>query len=385
MDTETLRLCLLLHSLPRLQGRQLRHLLEYFTTPEALWQADPAALVAAGASSAAVQDLALAHRLGRHPQAPVDIEAQLDLLQAVNAQVRVLGQPGYPALLAAIPDPPPFLYVRGQPAALQLPQLAVVGSRKASAVGLRAATELAGGAARSGLAITSGLALGIDAAAHRGALLAQGASIAVMATGIEAVYPRRHQALADELLDTGCLVTEFAPLTPPLPGHFPARNRIISGLSLGVLVVEAALPSGSLITAGTALEQGREVFALPWFPGHLGGRGCLHLLRDGAVMVQGIEDILGELGSLFDAQQAFPRPPERALAGLEQAGKLTGSQHGLLAFIGYEEVGVEALVSASGRPLPEVLAALSALEMQGFVVRQGGGYLRSDSGLATFK
>jgi DNA processing protein len=374
MDTDHARLCLLLHSLPRLKNRQLRHLLVHFNTPAALLQAAPEDLLAAGATAAAVQDLALARRLGRHPQAAVDITAQLDQLRAAGAQVLVLGQPDYPPLLAMTSDPPPFLYARGHVAALCAPQLAVVGSRKASAIGLRAATELAAAAVDAGLVVTSGLALGIDAAAHRGALLAGGASVAVMATGVESVYPRRHAALATELLDAGCLVTEFPPLTPPLPGHFPARNRIISGLSLGVLVVEAALPSGSLITAGTALEQGREVFALPWFPGHDGGRGCLQLLRDGAVLVEAIEDVLDNLGPLFNG-----RRPQRAPAPSAE----TAQAHWLLALMGGTAVDVDALVAASGRPLPEVLSALSLLEARGLVLREAGRYLCTEAGLAT--
>jgi DNA processing protein len=374
MDTDHARLCLLLHSLPQLKSRQLRHLLAYFNTPEALLQAAPGDLLAAGATAAAVQDIALARRLGRHPQAAVDITHQLDHLRAAAARVLVLGQPDYPPLLAMINDPPPFLYARGHVAALCAPQLAVVGSRKASAMGLRAATELAAEAVGAGLVVTSGLALGIDAAAHRGALLAGGASVAVMATGVDSVYPRRHAALARELLDGGCLVTEFPPLTPPLPGHFPARNRIISGLSLGVLVVEAALPSGSLITAGTALEQGREVFALPWFPGHVGGRGCLHLLRDGAVLVEAIEDVLDNLGPLFSGR----RPPRAAAQSTESA-----QAHWLLALMGGAAVDVDALVAASGRPLPEVLSALSLLEARGLVLREAGRYLCTQAGLAT--
>lgn len=375
MDTDHAFLCLLLHSLPHVPRRQLRALLQHFGSPEALLQASPPELVAAGATPAAVQDLTLARRRGRHPQALVDVDQQHDRLRTLGARVLVLGQPGYPPLLATISDPPPFLYARGQLDALTMPQLAVVGSRKASAVGLRAATELAADAVAAGLAVTSGLALGIDAAAHRGALQARGASVAVMATGIEAVYPRRHAALASELLQTGCLVTEFAPLTPPLPGHFPARNRIISGLSLGVLVVEAALPSGSLITANTALEQGREVFALPWFPGHAGGRGCLHLLRDGAVLVQGIEDVVENLGPLFDARPSLsPTPPAVAPPS---------APHWLLALMSAEGVDVDTLVAASGRPLSEVLSALSTLEAQGSVLREAGRYLRCQSGLAT--
>ncbi|MDO8860071.1 DNA-processing protein DprA [Haliea sp. E1-2-M8] len=369
MDAAHARLCLLLHSLPRLEKSQLRRLLQHFGSPEALWQAEPRALGEAGAGAGARADLATARRRGRHPDAPRDIDRQVDALLAVDGRVIALGAPDYPLLLAAIHDPPPLLYLRGNAGLLQAPQLAMVGSRKASPPGIRFAQELAAAAVRVGLAVTSGLALGIDGAAHRGALEAGGTSVAVMATGVDTIYPRRHDGLARQLLEKGCLVSEFAPLTPALPEHFPARNRIISGLALGVLVVEAAVPSGSLITAGTALEQGREVFAVPWFPGHAGGRGCLRLLRDGAAMVESIDDILAELGALFQCQlELAPAPRETTAAGT--------SRSWLLPLVGFEVVTVEALVAASGRTVAEVLAALSSLELERSIVRHGGGYIR---------
>lgn len=369
MDATHARLCLLLHSLPGLDNPQLRQLLRHFESAQALWEAEPGALAQAGASNAAIADLNIARRRGRHPEAPRDVDRQLDALLAVEGRVIALGAPDYPHLLAVIHDPPPLLYVRGNAGLLQAPQLAIVGSRKASPPGLRFAQELAGAAVLAGLTVTSGLALGIDGAAHRGALEAGGPSVAVMATGVDSIYPRRHQQLGMQLLEHGCLVSEFAPLTPALPQHFPARNRIISGLALGVLVVEAALPSGSLITAGTALEQGREVFAVPWFPGHPGGRGCLRLLRDGAAMVESIDDILAELGALFQCQlDLVPAAGESPAAG--------ASGSWLLGLIGFEVVTVEALVTSSGRPVAEVLAALSRLELERSVVRHGGGYIR---------
>ncbi|MEZ5502820.1 MAG: DNA-processing protein DprA [Halioglobus sp.] len=273
----------------------------------------------------------------------------------------------YPPLLREIHDPPPLLYVRGDPALLLEGQLAVVGSRKASPAGLRVAQALSGQLACAGLQVCSGLALGIDGAAHRGALDAGGKSIAVMATGIDSVYPRRHTDLAAQLAQAGCLVTEFPPGTPPLRQNFPRRNRIISGLSLGVLVIEAALPSGSLITAGTALEQGREVFALPWSMLHEGGRGCLHLIRDGAKMVLDVEDILEELGPLYRLQQAGCTGPCDSAAP---------DNSGLLALVGYEVIGLDELVLLSGRSVAQVLGELSALEMSGEVARTAGGYIR---------
>jgi len=290
--------------------------------------------------------------------------------EAVGASILGIDDERYPALLRAIHDPPPLLYVRGDPAALLDAQLAVVGSRRASSGGIRLSQTMSGQLVRTGLHICSGLALGVDGAAHLGALEAGGKSIAVMATGIDVVYPRRHQALARQVEQAGCLVTEFPPGTPPLRQNFPQRNRIISGLSLGVLVVEAALPSGSLITAGTALEQGREVFALPWSILHDGGRGCLKLIRDGAKMVQGVDDILEELGPLFALQQesyAAASPGDRP-ALLHRSW--------LLTLVGFEVVALDELVKCSGRPVAQVLAEVSALELSGQVVRTAGGFIR---------
>lgn len=290
--------------------------------------------------------------------------------KAVGAIAIDIDDERYPALLRAIYDPPPLLYVRGDPAPLLEAQLAVVGSRRASAAAMRLAQALSSQLVKTGLHICSGLALGVDGAAHLGALEGGGKSVAVMATGIDSVYPRRHQMLAGQLQQTGCLVTEFSPGTPPLRQNFPKRNRIISGLSLGVLVVEAALPSGSLITAGTAMEQGREVFALPWSILHEGGRGCLKLIRDGAKMVQDANDILEELGPLYALQQA------------SYAAVSAGSPHmaprrsWLLALVGFEAVALDELVKCSGRPVGQVLAELSALELAGQVTRTAGGFIR---------
>ena len=289
--------------------------------------------------------------------------------RAAGAMVLAIDDEGYPPLLRAIPDPPPLLYVRGDPAVLLEAHLAVVGSRRASPAGLRVAQALSGQLASAGLHICSGLALGIDSAAHRGALATGGKSVAVMATGIDRVYPQRHQALAAQLEQAGCLVTEFPPGTPPLRHNFPKRNRIISGLSLGVLVIEAALPSGSLITAGTALEQGREVFALPWSMLHDGGRGCLQLIRDGAKMVQDVDDILEELGSLYALQ--------RDLTTTELPGRRAPTDGSwLLTLVGFEVVALDELAQRSSRPVAQVLAELSTLELTGQVERTAGGYIR---------
>jgi DNA processing protein len=288
---------------------------------------------------------------------------------AVGATVLTIDDEQYPPLLRAIPDPPPLLFVRGDPGALLQAQLAIVGSRRASPAGLRITETLAGALAGGGVQICSGLAIGIDGAAHRGALACGGKSVAVMATGIDTVYPRRHQALAAQLAQAGCLVTEFPPGTPPLRQNFPQRNRIISGLSLGVLVIEAALPSGTLITAGMATEQGREVFALPWSILHEGGRGCLQLIRDGAKMVLEVEDILEELGPLYSLQQdAF----DKVSLGRDRPSETSW----LLNLVGFELTSLDELVRLSARPVAQVLGELSALELIGKVARTPGGYIR---------
>lgn len=289
--------------------------------------------------------------------------------EAVGASVVTIDDERYPPLLREIYDPPPLLYTRGDTASLLLPQLAVVGSRRASPAGLRLAQNLCGELTRAGLNICSGLALGIDGAAHRGAIAAGGKSVAVMATGIDAVYPQRHRSLAAELEQSGCLVTEFPPGTTPARYNFPKRNRIISGLSLGVLVVEAALPSGSLITAGTGMEQGREVFAMPWSMLHEGGRGCLQLIRDGAKMVLHVDDILEELGPMYTVHQGHAA----TVSGDRET--VSANTSWLLPLVGFEVASLDELVRRSARPVAQVLGELSALELTGQVVRTAGGYI----------
>lgn len=294
-------------------------------------------------------------------------------LAAVEAQIVPLGDSRYPPLLRTIHDPPPALYVRGDPALLQRPHLALVGARRASAAGLQLAQSLSSALAAAGLGVCSGLALGIDAAAHRGALSGGGATVAVMATGIETVYPRRHLQLAGDILVSGCLISEFPPGTPPRRENFPRRNRIISGLSLGVLVVEAALHSGSLITARCALEQGREVFALPWSVAHGGGAGCLRLLRDGAKMVLDVDDILVEIESLCRLQGELLQRPESEPAAHEDCG----AESAVLSLLGDEATTLDRLVACSGLPASRIMAELSLLEVAGSVTRCPGGYART--------
>lgn len=280
----------------------------------------------------------------------------------------------YPALLAQIPAAPTVLYVRGNAVALHLPQLAVVGSRHASATGLELAHEFSMTLAQQGLAITSGLALGIDGAVHRGALQAGGITLAVVATGIDSVYPRRHAALAESILASGgAIVSELAPQSPPVAQNFPRRNRIISGLSLGTLVVEAGLQSGSLITARYASEQGREVFALPGSVRSVFHRGCHALIRQGAKLVESTQDIMDELGGLLAFKQ---RECAQLEAVVRQPNHLSAEARKIFRLLDYVPVSLDVLMARSGLAVAELAAALMDLEMEGFVVQQHGCYVR---------
>jgi DNA processing protein len=372
MNAEEARLCLLLHSISGLEDSTLAQILVRSGSPQALAEGGAPLWRELGLSSSVSRSLAQTLCSG---SPVIDIGAQLAKLCEVGADIIAITDTRYPPLLKGIHDPPPLLYVRGDPALLSQAQLAMVGSRKASPAGLRAAGEFAGLATRAGLHITSGLALGIDAASHQGALAVGGSSVAVVATGIDRVYPARHRSLAQALEEGGCLVSEFPLGLPPVRSNFPRRNRIVSGLSLGVLVVEAALPSGSLITARTALDQGREVFTLPWSIYHAGGAGCLYLIRDGAKMVAAIEDILEELGPMYALQQDLLQPEAPAPAPAEP--ELSGSEQTMLQLVGYERVTADELSQLSALPVARVMAELSSLELLGVIARECGGYIRN--------
>ena len=301
--------------------------------------------------------------------------ASLDLLQARRAvrwletpehHLLVLGMPGYPAALAAIANPPPVLFVTGRMALLDMPQLAVVGSRRASTAGRQIAQFLAGDLARAGLVITSGMASGIDAAAHQGVLEAGGDTIAVLGNGIDVIYPPAHRSLAAQVAATGALVSEFPLGTRPARHSFPRRNRVISGLALGTLVVEAALGSGSLITAREALEQGREVFAVPGSILNPLASGPHWLLRQGAKLVESAADVLEEFPALA--------PKEKIKNKLKtEAYDISPKARRVLDACGFEPTSFDALVSHSGLTPPEVSSILTALDIQGLVRAEAGG------------
>ncbi|MFO7602740.1 MAG: DNA-processing protein DprA, partial [Gammaproteobacteria bacterium] len=297
------------------------------------------------------------------------IAPDLEWLQQPAAHIIGLNDPTYPALLKEIPDPPALLFVYGDPAVLNLPQLAMVGSRNPSPMGAETARDFAGHLAGWGLGITSGLAQGIDAASHAGALDAGGVTIAVTGTGLDRVYPAQHRDLAHRIAEQGALVSEFPAGTPPLTPNFPRRNRIISGLCMGTLVVEAAVQSGSLITARQALEQGREVFAVPGSIHNPQSRGCHSLIRQGAKLVEMAQDIFEELGGFMPVTGA-----DAAAAEPGSDFALDEEYHKVLASVGHEPASVDSVVLRSGLTAEAVCSMLLVLELQGYLKSMTGGY-----------
>jgi len=298
-----------------------------------------------------------------------------------DTQVHCLAfdDPRYPALLRQIHKPPPLLYVRGDYTCLELPQLAIVGSRSPSSGGADNAQAFAAYLAERGFAITSGLALGIDTCAHRGALAAGGKTLAVMATGIDLVYPGRNRSMAEQIVASGgALLSEFPLGTSSQAANFPQRNRLISGLSLGTLVVEAALKSGSLITAAYALQQNREVFALPGSIHNPLARGCHQLIRQGATLVETAQDIIDQLGGLlsFKASQSGGARLARSIH-TQALPELDATEQRLLDALGYDPVPMDLLIQRSQLAVGQVAACLMGLEIKGVVQQTERGFVRA--------
>jgi DNA processing protein len=279
----------------------------------------------------------------------------------------------YPAQLRAISDFPGALFIKGDPTVLSSAQLAVVGSRAHSWYGQRWGTLFCETLAQAGLTITSGLACGIDGIAHRAALAVQGKSVAVLGNGLFEIYPRRHASLASHIISGGgAVVSEFSLATPPWPGNFPRRNRIISGLSQGVFVVEAMLRSGSLVTAKCAVEQGREVFALPGAVGSPGSEGTHWLIKQGATPITAAEEILE---SLRYGLNWLSDEPEMALYSSDQEEVALPFPE-LLANVGDEATPVDVVAERAGQPVPVTVAQLLELELAGWIAAVPGGYVR---------
>lgn len=367
MLQSTLRQMLALNLINPLMGARRAHrLLQHFGGVEALLSAGELHWQAARLSPKIIAALS----------APdwQQVEQTLAWADHPNRHLLVFGEDLYPAILTQIPDPPLVLYVEGDPVILSRQQLALVGSRHPTPTGHETAVMLAASLARLGFVITSGMALGIDGAAHQGALSVQGHTVAVMGTGLDIVYPERHAALAEQIRHQGCLVSEYPLGTPALGRNFPLRNRIISGLSRGVIVVEAALKSGSLITARQALEQGREVYAVPGSIHSPTSRGCHWLLREGAKLVENVEDILTELDPTLTTNH-----PQNSSQQQDVFSDLPEADYDrVLAAIDYVPTSVDRIVERCGLTADAVCSMLLILELYNIVhITSGGQYCRS--------
>lgn len=326
-------------------------------TPEQVYGESASALFALGLKSDSVQAI-------KNPDWAA-IDRDLSWVEQQNNSVLTFNDANYPAQLKEIADPPPLLFVRGNPELLPLPQIAIVGSRNPSSQGRETAFEFARALSGHGFVITSGLALGIDAASHQGALKAKGYTVAVAGTGLDRVYPARHKELATEIVNTGVMISEFPPGTAAKANHFPRRNRIISGLCQGLLVVEAAIQSGSLITARMALEQNREVFAIPGSIHNPLARGCNALIRQGAKLVETTQDILEELNQYYQQDEK--------ILPFEMQSTLDLEQQTLLNRVMFSPTSIDELVENTGESVEVISSMLLILELQGYLEATPGG------------
>lgn len=371
-----------LHLVPGVGPRTMQVLYEAFGSPQRVLTATEAELLSVDGIG---PKLARAIRTARVSS---DAENELRRCRETGATLFVRDTEEYPHLLSTIPDAPAILYGRGT----LLPQdeiaVAIVGSRRCTYYGISQAEKFAGGLARAGITVVSGLAKGIDAAAHQGALTAGGRTIAVTATGLETVYPPDHADLADRVVAAGAILTEFRLSQKPLAGLFPQRNRVISGLSLGVIVIEASRKSGALHTARHATEQNRDVFAVPGRIDNAASDGCHDLIRDGAMLVRGVDDVLEQLGPLLRPVRIDPASPRRAAvnhrdrettAGREVRSvaelSLNEQERQVLDAVTGDPAHVDAILTASGLETSRVLATLTALEMKRLVRRLPGNLI----------
>lgn len=345
-------------------ARQLGDLLTHFDSASAAVAAGKSHLISLGISQAAAESLA-------QPDETLIDRGVKWLEEDRSHDLVAIGTPEYPLLLTEIPDPPVVLFIKGKSSTLCDPQLAIVGSRNPSPSGSENAFEFSRHLADCGLSIVSGLALGIDTQAHRGALAADAPTLAICGTGLDFTYPPQNHSLAETIAGNGLLVSEFYPGTPPRRENFPRRNRLISGLSTGVLVVEAGLRSGSLITARLAAEQGREVFAIPGSIHNPLARGCHLLIRKGAKLVETATDVLAELGSLVSLAQDPASKP--APGGVSPGLELDEEYVKLLEACGCESVTVDMLVERTRLTAAEVSSMLLILELQGYLESGPGG------------
>lgn len=351
--------------LPGLGPRTLAALLEHFGS-------------AAHVLSATREQLASVPRVGpkliaaiRNADSHVDVEAVVDWCDENDVRIVTSAEDDYPPSLESLPDAPPLMFLRGRFSAGDSLAVGIVGTRHATQYGLREAARFARDLARSGVTIVSGMARGIDAAAHRGALEAGGRTIAVLGGGLAHIYPPEHKGLCSEIAAAGAVISEYAPDAPPRGPMFPQRNRLISGLSLGVLVVEAAGRSGSLITARHAAEQGREVFALPGPVTSRVSHGCHTLIRDGAHLVTSVDHILEGLGP---AERSIPTDDGHQL---RQPGELllNDQERAVLEVIDTQATSIDVITRQSGLPIHRVLSTISVLETRHLIRRLSGQFV----------
>ena len=393
LSNSTLSSLALFH-LPGVGATRYHKLIEWFGSAEAAVIGDRKLILAAGVKAESVRLLdeyalkAFDSDIGRL------IKRDLDWAEKPGNDLLLIDDQDYPPLLKHIDSPPPVLYIKGERALLCEPQLAIVGSRSPSIDGKENAYRFAKSIVNIGLAVTSGMALGVDGAAHKGAIDGNGHTVAVVGTGADVIYPARHRALSAGILERGVIVSELPLGTQPHPSNFPRRNRIISALSLGVLVVEASPKSGSLITAHCALDQGREVYAIPGSIHNPMARGCHQLLRQGAKLVESAEDIFEELSSLLAFHQLIRNESATApisdsqpvqmtadlfefepgdVAGDSQMD-LTEPEKTLLGFLGFDVVPVDLAVERSGLSVEDVSILLMSLELKGVVQSVPGGF-----------
>lgn len=351
---------------PRLGSRTLIRLFQAGLSPEYIFSLTKSELCERGFHASAIATIM------KPPWAA--IEAELEWLKKDGNHLLTLDNRYYPELLKQIYSPPVVLYVKGDPEVLNSVQIGMVGSRHPSADGRRTAVAFARALTEQGITITSGLAIGIDSHSHLGAIETNSSTIAVLGNGLNTIYPASNRKLATSILEKGALVSEFPLDFRPLPGNFPRRNRIISGLSTGILVVEATLNSGSLITARCAVEQGRDVFAIPGSIHNPMARGCHSLIREGAKLVEQIQDIteeLAPLAALAGKNRERSVPEQHSTKGLDAKTKL------LLDSIGYQPVNIDTLVEETGITAAVLSGSLLNLELEGWIeALPGGGYIR---------
>ena len=361
--------------IPGVGAKNFQTLLYAFDSPKVALQANEEQLKQAGIAPNLAQTITQANHLN-------DADKDLEWLNASSQHhIITLQCKEYPLLLKNISNPPPLLYVHGSTDCLNDPQIAIIGSRNPTPGGASSAYEFAKYLGNTGFSITSGLALGIDGQAHKGALEGGRPTIAVIATGIDRVYPARHRKLAHKIVEQGAIVSEFPIGTQPKAENFPRRNRIISGMSHGTLVVEAALRSGSLITARYASEQNREVFAIPGSIHNPLAKGCHRLIREGAKLVETAQDIMEEMAAVIDIESITPQEKPTGHLNERDAqnndptnmGNDTTEYQQLLDKMGFDPITIDALVIRTGQTPESLSAMLLILELQNQVAANGGG------------